>query len=66
MRTAQRLLKNLGILVLVFVGMLVFANIFYPGTGEVFGGVGQVFSGLGLWPIVVLGIIIMAFPRKRK
>jgi hypothetical protein len=59
-------LRNLLLIALVIVGMLVFAKIFYPDALSVFPLVGKVYSGLNLWPIIVLGLLLLAWPRRRR
>jgi len=66
MKSWQAFIRNLGLMVLIFGGMTIFAAIFYPETLSVFYSMGQVYSGLNLWPIIILMLIIAAIPRKKR
>jgi hypothetical protein len=65
MKFWRKYLRNLALMTVIFGGFAIFAAVFYPETLSVFWGIGQVYSGLNLWPIVVLGLLIAALPRKR-
>jgi hypothetical protein len=67
-------LHNLWVTVLVVIGvglfMLIFMRIFYPEALSALFLMGQ-FSvqfatALKLWPIIILGIIVSAFPQRRR
>ncbi len=59
-------LRNLVVIALILGGMALFVTIFYPETWEVFAGVGFVITLLKFWPIVILGLLISAIPRRRR
>ena len=70
----QDWLYNLGVSILIFIGvaifMLIFMEIFYP---EVISGLilmGQMsvmfINALKLWPLLILWIIVSALPRRRR
>jgi hypothetical protein len=66
MQFGRAFIRNLGLMILIFGGMAIFAAIFYPETLSVFYGIGQVYSGLNLWPIIILTLIIAAIPRRKR
>jgi len=67
-------IRNLFINVLVFIGaiifVLIFMKIFYPNTISFLVLAGQTSvqfaSALKFWPIIILGVIIAAMPRRTR
>jgi hypothetical protein len=59
-------MRNLGLLVLVIGGIVIFAAIFYPETLSVFSAMGQFYSALKLWPIIILMLVLSAVPRGKR
>ncbi len=59
-------IRNLVVMALIFGAVAIFAAIFYPDTLSVFAGVGQIYSGFNLWPIIILGLLVVALPRRRR
>ncbi len=59
-------LRNLVLIALVLGGMALFVTIFYPETWEVFAGIGFFITLLKFWPIVILALLIMAIPLRRR
>jgi hypothetical protein len=65
-------LHNLWVTVLAVIGvglfMLIFMRIFYPDTISLFVMMGkwtaEFATALKLWPIIVLMILVSAFPRR--
>lgn len=53
-------------MIAIFLGMLLFAKIFYPETIPVFLGIGQLYTGLNLWPIIILMLLMSALPKRRR
>lgn len=66
MKFLQAYLRNLFLMALVVVGMLVFAKIFYPGVLSFLPLMGQVYSGLNMWPAIILVLLVVALPRRRR
>jgi hypothetical protein len=59
-------LRNLLLMALVIGGMLIFMRIFYPDALGLLPLIGQVYSGLNLWPIIILALLALALPRRRR
>ncbi len=59
-------LRNLLLMALVFGGMLVFMRIFYPDALSALPMMGQIYGALNLWPIIILILLVMALPRRRR
>ena len=59
-------LRNLLLMALVVGGMLVFTKVFYPDALSLLPLVGQVYSAANLWPILILVLLVLALPRRRR
>ena len=59
-------LRNIFILVLILAGMVIFLLIFYPGVLTIYSEMIKVYSVLKLWPILILGLLVMIMPRLRR
>jgi hypothetical protein len=66
MRFLKAYLRNLLLMVLVFAGVVLFLRIFYPDARGLIPLVGQVYSGLNMWPFVILALLLLASPRRRR
>lgn len=58
--------RNLLLVALLIGFMACFVLYFYPGTVPLFREVGRFYSLLGLWPFIILLILIYALPRRRR
>ncbi len=65
----RNLLIDLSVLALVCILMLIFMKILYPDALSLIFLSGQFAIGmvnvLKLWPLVILGVIVYAMPRRR-
>ena len=59
-------LRNLLLIALVLVGMLIFMRVFYPDTLAVLPLMGEIYSALNLWPLLILVLLVLALPRRRR
>jgi hypothetical protein len=57
-------LGNLLKIGLVVVGVLIFLKVLYPDSLSFLSGTGQVYAGLGWWPVIILGLLLLALPRR--
>lgn len=66
----RNLFTDFLILVVVCIGMLIFAKIFYPDVLSFLFLTGQfsieMINVLKLWPIVILAVIVSALPRQKR
>jgi hypothetical protein len=66
MNLLRAFLRNLFILAFVAIAAWVFMEIFYPEAFSFFPVMGQIYSGFTLWPILILGLLLLAAPQRRR
>jgi len=66
MNNFQKFSKNLLLMFLIVVGAVCVMAVFFPGALQIFSGVGMVYGGLGLWPFIIILILLAALPRRRN
>jgi hypothetical protein len=59
-------LRNLLVITLVIGVMFIFVRIFYPGVLTIYSEMGNAYTILKLWPILILGLLVMALPQRRR
>ena len=59
-------IRNLIIVILVFGAVVICTAIFYPNALEALGLVGSFGKALLGWPIIVLILLVVALPRRKR